>query len=102
MLLYQSSNFVQSLSNCPRFGTILFSITISDTVFISASAANIYTLNILPDTISVVLFPSKISFSVILSNFSSISILVASCLVLSILSVQWSNHNAIFFVSSMA
>ena len=75
---------------------MLFSITISDTVFVSASAANVCTLNILPDTISVVLFPSEVSFSVILSNFSSISILVASCLVLSILFVLWSNQNTIF------
>ena len=62
---------------------MLFDVTITN-------AASICTLNILLNTISVVLVPSKISSSVILNNpniSSNVSILVTSCLVLSILSV---------------
>ena len=68
---------------------MLFDITISGIV--AASTACICTLNMLLGTISVVQVSSKVFFSVIFNDsniFSSALILVASYLVLFILSIQ--------------
>jgi len=70
---------------------MLFGVTVS-------GVANVYTLDMLLNVISVILVFSELSFSVILNDLnisSSVSIPVASCLVLSILFIQWPNHNAV-------
>jgi len=105
--LYQSSNFIWSLLNYLESGTIIFSIYISDVI--STSAIGVYALNMLLNTISIVLVLFKVSYLVIFNNsstFSNISILVAQfsatapCLSLSIVFVQLSESktiNLIFF-----
>ena len=91
MFLHQFSNFIQSPSKYLRSETILFGVTVS-------GATNIYAPDILLSTISVILVFSELSFSVILNDpniYSSASIPVASCLVLSILFIQKPNYNAV-------
>ena len=96
ILLYQFSNFIWFLSNYSGSRTILFCVTVFDIV--SVSAASVFALKILLHAIYVIFVPSKASSSMILDNSnisSSTSILVAFCLVLSILFIQCLNYNTI-------